>query len=148
MSLRLKILALIVISLSLNVACNRASSKNTGGGARVEVSEAEATKLAGFWKGTMQTRFKHDGTMELTLKRDGEEIKASAKFYNEKVQSSSPIRGLEIKENDIKFYTNILGANVYFTGQVNGGKLAGTLEAVQRNTRVDEGQWDLDRQLQ
>ena len=146
MSLRLSIIALILISLSLNVACNRASSRNTGGGSRVEVSEAEATKLAGFWKGAMWTKFKHDGTMELTLKRDGEEIKASAKFYNDKVQSASPIRGLEIKDSDIKFYTNILGANVYFTGQVTGEKLVGTLEAVQRNTTVDTGNWDLNRQ--
>ena len=146
MSLRLSIIALILISLSLNVACNRASSKNTGGGSRVEVSEAEAAKLAGFWKGTMKTKFKHDGTMELTLNREGEQIKASAKFYNDKVQSSSPIRGLEINESDIKFFTNILGANVYFTGQVNGERLVGTLEAVQRNTTVDTGDWDLNRQ--
>jgi hypothetical protein len=146
MSLRIKIIALILISLALNVACNRAESKNTGGGSRVQVSEGEMTKLAGFWKGDMRTRFKHDGTMELTLKREGSQIKASAKFYNDKVQSASPIRGLEIKDKDIKFYTNILGANVYFTGQVDGEKLTGTLEAIQRNTRVDEGQWDLNRQ--
>jgi hypothetical protein len=146
MSLRLKIIALILVSLSLNVACNRASSKNTGGGSRVSVSETEATKLAGFWKGEMRTKFKHDGTMELTLNRDGAQVKASARFYNDKVQSASPIRGLEIKDSDIKFYTNILGANVYFTGQVNGDKLAGTLEAVQRNTTVDVGNWDLNRQ--
>jgi hypothetical protein len=146
MSLRIKILALIVISLLLNVACNRASSKNTGGGSKVAVSENEATKLAGFWKGTMKTKFEHNGTMELTLNRDGEQIKASAKFYNDKVQSASPIRGLEINDSDIKFYTNILGANVYFTGQVNGEKLVGTLEAIQRNTTVDVGDWDLNRQ--
>jgi hypothetical protein len=147
MSLRIKAIALILISLSINVACNRASSKNTGGGSRVPVSETEAEKLAGFWKGTMKTKFQHDGTMELTLNRDGSQIKAAAKFYNDKVQSASPIRGLEIKDSDIKFYTNILGANVYFTGQVNGEKLVGTLEAVQRNTTVDIGDWDLDRQL-
>jgi hypothetical protein len=94
----------------------------------------------------MRTKFKHDGTMELTLNRDGSQVKASARFYNDKVQSASPIRGLEIKDSDIKFYTNILGANVYFTGQVNGDKLAGTLEAVQRNTTVDVGNWDLNRQ--
>ena len=146
MSLRIKIIALIFVSLSLSVACNRASSKNTGGGSKIAVSEAEATKLAGFWKGTMKTKFEHNGTMELTLNRDGEQIKASAKFYNDKVQSASPIRGLEIKDSDIKFYTNILGANVYFTGQVNGEKLVGTLEAIQRNTTVDVGDWDLNRQ--
>ena len=146
MSLRLSVIALVFISLSLGVACNRASSKSTGGGSRVAVSETEATKLAGFWKGTMKTKFEHNGTMELTLNHDGEQIKASAKFYNDKVQSASPIRGLEIKDSDIKFFTNILGANVYFTGQVNGEKLVGTLEAVQRNTTVDVGNWDLNRQ--
>lgn len=147
MSLRLKVIALILISLSLNVACNRATSRNTGGGSRVSVSETEASKLAGFWKGEMKTKFEHNGTMELTLNRNGSEIKASAKFYNDKVQSASPVRGLEIKDSDIKFYTNILGANVYFTGQVNGEKLGGTLEAVQRNTRVDVGNWDLNRNV-
>jgi hypothetical protein len=148
MSLRIRIIALILVSLSLNVACNRASSKNTGGGSRVEVSETEAAKLAGFWKGTMKTKDHGEGTMELTLKREGEQIKASAKFYNDKLQFSGPIRGLEIKDSDIKFYTNMQGANVFFTGQANGEKLAGTLEAVQRSQTVDTGDWDLNRQLQ
>lgn len=147
MSLRLSIIAVVFISLSLNVACNRASSKNTGGGSRVAVSETEAAKLAGFWKGAIKTNGHGEGTMELTLNRDGEQIKASAKFYNDKLQSASPVRGLEIKDSDIKFYTNIQGANVFFTGQVNGEKLAGTLEAVQRSKTVDTGDWDLNRQV-
>jgi hypothetical protein len=147
MSLRIRIIALILVSLSLNVACNRASSKNTGGGSRVEVSEMEAAKMAGFWKGAIRTKGHGEGTMELTLNRDGEQIKASCKFYNDKLQSASPVRALEIKDSDIKFYTNIQGANVFFTGQVNGEKLAGTLEAVQRSKTVDTGDWDLNRQL-
>src|SRR6186997_2776492 len=146
MRVRLSILAVVFISLSLNVACNRASSKNTGGGSRVAVSEMQAAKLAGFWKGTIRTRGHGEGTMELTLNRDGEGIKASAKFYNDKLQSASPIRGLEIKDSDIKFYTNIQGANVFFTGQANSEKLIGTLEAVQRSKTVDTGDWDLNRQ--
>lgn len=145
MRLRLSIVALILISLSINVACNRAKSRSTGGGSRVEVSETEAAKMAGFWKGTMKTKDHGEGTMELTLKRDGEHIKASAKFYNDKLQFSGPIRGLEITETDIKFYTNMQGANVHFTGQVNGEKLGGTLEAVQRSKTVDTGDWDLNR---
>jgi len=148
MSLRLCLIALILISLSLNVACNRAASKNTGGGSRVAVSEMEAAKLAGFWKGTMKTKDHGEGTMELTLNHDGEQIKASAKFYNDKLQFTGPIRGLEIKDSDIKFYTNMQGANVFFTGQVNGEKLVGTLEAVQRSQTVDTGGWDLNRQGQ
>jgi hypothetical protein len=146
MTLRLKILVLIVLALS--VACNKASSRNPTGGSRVTVSDGAANALAGQWKGTMQTKDKHDGTMELTLNREGTQIKASARFYNDKVQSASPIRGLEIKDQEIKFFTNILGANVYFTGQVNGDKLRGTLEAVQRETTVDTGNWDLERRLQ
>ena len=145
MSLRLSIVTLILISLSLNVACNRAKSRSTSGGSRVEVSETEAAKMAGFWKGTMKTKDHGEGTMELTLKREGEHIKASAKFYNDKLQFSGPIRGLEITESDIKFYTNMQGANVHFTGQVNGAKLGGTLEAVQRSQTVDTGDWDLNR---
>ena len=145
MRLRLSIVTLILISLSLNVACNRAKSRNTSGGSRVEVSETEAAKMAGFWKGTMKTKDHGEGTMELTLKREGEHIKASAKFYNDKLQFSGPIRGLEITESDIKFYTNMQGANVHFTGQVNGAKLGGTLEAVQRSKTVDTGDWDLNR---
>lgn len=146
MRVRLSVLAVVLISLSLNVACNRASSQNTGGGSRVAVSEMQAAKLAGFWKGTIKTNGHGEGTMELTLNHEGEQIKASAKFYNDKLQSASPIRGLEVKDSDIKFYTNIQGANVFFTGQVNGEKLAGTLEAVQRSKTVDTGGWDLDRQ--
>jgi len=146
MSLRLSLIALILISLSLNVACNRASSQNTGGGSRVAVSEMEAAKLAGFWKGTMKTKDHGEGTMELTLNHDGEQIKASAKFYNDKLQFASPIRGLEIKDGDIKFYTNMQGTNVHFTGQANGEKLGGTLEAIQRNKTMDTGEWDLNRQ--
>jgi hypothetical protein len=146
MSLRLKVVALILIALT--TACNRASSKDQGGGSRVAISETEAAKLAGQWKGTMKTKFQHDGTMELSLTHEGAQLKASARFYNDKVSSASPIRGLEVKESVIKFYTNILGANVYFTGQANGDKLTGTLEAVQRNTTVDTGDWDLARSTQ
>jgi hypothetical protein len=142
----LRVLLIALLGASLGTACRKATPKEgNAGGSSVTVSDAEGAGLAGQWKGIMKTKNHHEGTMELSLIHEGAQLKAAARFYNDKVSSASPIKGLDVKDTMISFTTNILGANVHFTGKLNGDKLSGTLEAVQRGTTVDTGDWDLSR---
>lgn len=128
----------------LSGACKASPSKaGAVGGSTVTVPEGVAENFGGHWKGPMRTKNKHDGTMELTLVRSGNELKASAKFYDDVRFSASPIKNLAVTGDEISFSTNILGALVHFKGKVAGEKLGGTLEAFQRRTSVDTGNWDL-----
>jgi hypothetical protein len=135
----------LICALS-NTACqSKGVNTEAATGSTVTVPENVAANFSGHWKGTMLTKNHHDGTMELTLVRTGNELKASAKFYNELLFSSSPIKNLKVTGDEIYLSTNILGADVQFNGKVVGEKLGGTLEAFQRRASVDTGNWDLTR---
>ena len=141
------LLCLLVATCLLSGAGCGATSSQEGpvGGSTVTVAEGVAENFGGHWKGPMRTKGKHDGTMELTLARHGNELKASAKFYDDVRFSASPIKNLAVTGDEISFSTNILGAEVRFKGTVGGEQLGGTLEAFQRRSSVDTGNWDLTR---
>ena len=135
----------LMCALSNTPCRSGAVNPDAASGSTVTVPEHVAAGFSGHWKGPMQTKNHHDGTMELTLVRSGNELKASAKFYNDLLFSSSAIKNLRVTEDEIYLTTNILGADVHFNGKVAGEKLVGTLEAFQRRASVDTGNWDLTR---
>jgi hypothetical protein len=140
------LLCLLAVACLLSGAgCGAMSKQDTARGSTVTVAEGVAENFGGHWKGPMRTKNKHDGTMELTLVRNGNELKASAKFYDDVRFSASPVKNLEVTGDEISFATNILGADVHFKGKVGGENMGGSLEALQRSSSVDTGNWDLTR---
>jgi hypothetical protein len=84
--------------------------------------------------------------MEVTLNQEGAEWKSEAKFTVQDREFTNPVRDLKASESDISFTVNIGGADVRFVGKLGDDKLAGTLEAFERNTKIANGTWSLTRQ--
>ena len=81
--------------------------------------------------------------MELVLAREGADWKAEAKFTAAGREFSNPVRSLTVGEKDISFSAEIGGAEVRFVGKLAGNKLAGTLEALEKDQRIATGTWEL-----
>ena len=138
-------LTLLLMLAVLVSACGRlkpqvANKSDTG--SKVEVSETEASNLSGKWTGPMETT-KFNAQMELALLREGTQLSAEARFAKEALKSAKPIRDLKVSGNDISFKTEIGGAQVHFSGRLNGDKLSGTLTAFQGTAIVASGTWNL-----
>lgn len=139
-------LALLLVLAALLSACAGAKPgvERGGPGDRVTVSEADAANFTGNWTGPMETT-KFTATMELALPREGTELRAESRFAMKELRSSEPIRDLKVGGQDITFKTNIGGANVHFTGRLEGDKLSGTLVAYQGTNIVATGTWKLSK---
>lgn len=140
-------LALLLVLAALLSACAGAKpggAKKSGPGDRVTVSEAEAAGFTGKWTGPMETS-KFTAQMELALPREGTELRAEGRFAMGDLKSAEPIRDFSISGQDITFKTGIGGANVHFTGRLDGDKLNGTLVAYQGANIVATGTWKLSK---
>lgn len=104
-----------------------------------------AQDLSGTYAGTLDTNA-GPGDMELTLARDGENWKASAKFHlmGQAVPASN-MKDLKITGAEISFTANVIGAEVKFNGKFIGEGVGGKLEAFESGKMVGNGAWTLKR---
>src|SRR5688500_4092003 len=81
--------------------------------------------------------------MELTITQQAAEWKAEAKFNVAGNEFSKTVQDLKITGNQLSFFVEIEGAQVRFTGKLGDNKLGGTLEALEKGTRIATGTWGL-----
>lgn len=81
--------------------------------------------------------------MELTLAQEGAEWKADSKFNIGGNEFSKTVQELNVSGNQLSFFVEIEGAQVRFAGKLADNKLDGTLEAVEKGTRIASGTWSL-----
>jgi hypothetical protein len=84
--------------------------------------------------------------MELTLSQNAEKIRqAEASFEMEGRSVSNPVKNLKIEGDDLSFATDLMGAEIRFSGKLSDGKLGGTFEVFEKNQKVATGTWNLTR---
>jgi hypothetical protein len=85
------------------------------------------------------------GNMELALAREGTQWKAEVKLIAGGKEMSGPARDLKISDTEISFKTDIEGAEVLFKGALDGPRLNGSLDIIEKGARVGTGKCSLAR---
>lgn len=83
-------------------------------------------------------------TMELSIRGDSPTVL----FEMEGQKISSAAKGFVMQGETIIFATDFQGAEMRFRGKIAGGRMTGTLEAVEKGQRVATGTWDLAKDSQ
>ena len=84
--------------------------------------------------------------MEVTFGENTEKIQqATANLEMEGKKVSNPLKNMIIVGNNLTFSTDFQGAEMRFSGKLDGGKLSGMLEVVEKGQRVATGNWSLTR---
>ncbi|HWN08083.1 MAG TPA: DUF4350 domain-containing protein [Pyrinomonadaceae bacterium] len=96
----------------------------------------------GTWGGTMTTDA-GPGGLEITLKRDAFQWKASMKFRLEGEEAAPAVRDLRISGAEISFAADLDRNLVKFAGRFSGDTLKGTLEAFQGDRKTLGGTFAL-----
>ena len=86
------------------------------------------------------------GEIELTLIRTGEQWKGEAKITTAGQQLLIPLREIKITNNEIVFTTDILQAELSFSGKLTGDGFSGSITGSQKGASIASGTWSLARQ--
>src|SRR5262245_19793447 len=102
------------------------------------------TALSGQWVGAV-TSGSMSGALEIAISREGVVWDASVKMDMGGRQASSQASDLKVTETGLSFTMEFSGANVRFTGKVEGEKISGELEATVGGRVVGAGSWTVTR---
>lgn len=132
-----RIFASLLMALIL-VAAGCAGAAKTSGDQRGGGAADEVKVFAGTWEGTFSaTNF--DGEMMLVLSKEGENWTGTLDASVEGETVSGDILKFEIEENTCTIHTFISDADVFFTGTVEDGGMAGTFTVYVDGDQADEG---------
>lgn len=108
------------------------------------LASIQSPDFAGTWAGAMATTV-GPGGLEITLRRDGEGWKASAKVRIEGDEVAPPVEQLTVAGGNISFALTLDRTLVKFDGKVEGEKLNGSLTAFAGERKIGDGTFTLTR---
>lgn len=80
--------------------------------------------------------------MELSIS-DTQQVQTSFEMGEDKI--SNPAKNLKIEGGKVSFSADFQGAEIRFNGSRTDNKLGGTLDVIEKGTRVGNGTWSLSR---
>lgn len=83
--------------------------------------------------------------MELVLEQKDSIRQAAASFEVEQNKISNPVKNLKTDNETVSFSTDMMGAEIYFTGKLFENTLGGTLEVIEKGKKAATGTWKLTR---
>ncbi len=83
--------------------------------------------------------------MELTLEQKDSIWQASINLEMEGNKISNPVKNLQVAGDNLSFSTEMMGAELRFSGKFSDNKLAGTLEVIEKDKKAATGTWNLSR---
>jgi hypothetical protein len=98
----------------------------------------------GTWAGPLTTDA-GPGGLEITLSREREVWKATARIRLEGEDASLPVENLKVIANEISFSISMGGTTISFAGKFESDKLIGTLEAFKDDRKLGQGTMSLTR---
>ena len=83
--------------------------------------------------------------VEVLFTQEANEWKGEAKFNIGGNELPTNVRDIKVNASDVSFSVVIEGAQVRFNGKLADKQLGGTLEALEKGTRIATGNWSLTR---